>query len=72
MHRLRQRSGTLNILRTGNINAMNSYVTLQPIERWHLYSNYINGTRYRRFFDYVKMFSIIGLLGVDYCLHQFY
>ena len=46
----------------GNINAMNSYVTLQPQERWHLYSNYVNGQDTAGFLDYVKMFSIIGLL----------
>ncbi|MFT3705407.1 MAG: ABC transporter permease [Agriterribacter sp.] len=46
----------------GNINAMNSYVTLQPMERWHLYSNYINGKDTAGFLVYVKMFSIIGLL----------
>lgn len=46
----------------GNINAMNSYVTLQPMERWHLYSNYVNGKDTAGFFEYVKMFSIIGLL----------
>ncbi len=46
----------------GSINAMSSYVTLQPIERWHLYSNYVNGKDTAGFLDYVKMFSIIGLL----------
>jgi len=46
----------------GNINAMNSYVTLQPMERWHLYSNYVNGQDTAGFLEYVKMFSIIGLL----------
>ena len=46
----------------GNINAMNSYVTLQPMERWHLYSNYVNGKDTEGFLEYVKMFSIIGLL----------
>jgi ABC-type antimicrobial peptide transport system permease subunit len=46
----------------GNINAINSYVTLQPIERWHLYSNYVNGKDTEGFLQYVKMFSIIGLL----------
>ncbi|MFT3750507.1 MAG: ABC transporter permease [Agriterribacter sp.] len=46
----------------GNTNAMNSYVTLQPMERWHLYSNYINGKDTAGFLTYVKMFSIIGLL----------
>jgi ABC-type antimicrobial peptide transport system permease subunit len=47
---------------TGNTNAMDSYVTLQPIERWHLYSNYINGKDTAGFLDYVKMFTIIGIL----------
>ena len=46
----------------GNINAMNSYVTFQPLERWHLYSNYINGQDTAGFLEYVNMFSIIGLL----------
>ena len=41
---------------------MNSYVTLQPMARWHLYSNYINGKDTAGFLNYVKMFSIIGLL----------
>lgn len=42
---------------TGNTNAMNSYVTLQPIERWHLYSNYVNGQDTAGFLQYVKMFT---------------
>ncbi|MCC6287435.1 MAG: ABC transporter permease [Chitinophagaceae bacterium] len=46
----------------GNTNAMNSYVTLQPMQRWHLYSNYINGKDTAGFLAYVKIFSIIGLL----------
>ena len=46
----------------GNINAMSSYITLQPIERWHLYSNYVNGQDTPGFLTYVNMFSIIGLL----------
>jgi ABC-type antimicrobial peptide transport system permease subunit len=45
-----------------NINAMDSYVTLQPLQRWHLYSNYVNGKDTEGFLKYVKMFSIIGLL----------
>jgi ABC-type antimicrobial peptide transport system permease subunit len=44
----------------GSINAMNSYVTLQPIERWHLYSNYVQGQDTPGFLQYVKMFTIIG------------
>jgi ABC-type antimicrobial peptide transport system permease subunit len=46
----------------GNTNAMNSYVTLQPMERWHLYSKYVNGKDTPGFLTYVNMFSIIGLL----------
>ena len=46
----------------GNKNAMCSYVTFQPLERWHLYSNYINGKDTAGFLDYVKMFTIIGAL----------
>ncbi|MEO7045905.1 MAG: ABC transporter permease, partial [Ferruginibacter sp.] len=46
----------------GSINAMSSCVTLQPMERWHLYSNYVNGKDTAGFLEYVKMFFIIGLL----------
>jgi len=46
----------------GDINAMSSYVTLQPMKRWHLYSNYVNGKDTEGFLTYVRMFSIIGLL----------
>jgi putative ABC transport system permease protein len=45
-----------------NKNAMLSYVTLQPLERWHLYSNYVNGQDTGGFLEYVRMFTIIGLL----------
>jgi putative ABC transport system permease protein len=45
----------------GSTNAMKSYVTLQPIVRWHLYSNYINGQDAPGFLEYVKMFTIIGV-----------
>lgn len=47
---------------TGEANAMLSYVTLQPLERWHLYSSYVNGKDTEGFLTYVRMFSIIGLL----------
>ncbi len=47
---------------TDNSNAMNSFITFQPISRWHLYSNYINGKDTSGFLEYVKMFSIIGFL----------
>lgn len=46
---------------TGSANAMRSYITLQPIERWHLYSNYVNGQDTAGFLQYVKMFTIIGI-----------
>jgi putative ABC transport system permease protein len=46
----------------GFSNPMNSYVTFQPIARWHLYSNYVNGQDLPGFLEYVKIFSIIGLL----------
>jgi putative ABC transport system permease protein len=36
-------------------------VMLQPLNEWHLYSDYTNGIA-GGFIDYVKMFSIIGLL----------
>jgi ABC-type antimicrobial peptide transport system permease subunit len=45
----------------GSTNAMRSYVTLQPIERWHLYSNYVQGQDTPGFLQYVKMFTIIGI-----------
>ncbi|MBZ4191470.1 ABC transporter permease [Niabella beijingensis] len=45
-----------------NRNAMNSYVTLQPLRNWHLYSNYVNGQDTPGFLLYVQMFSIIGML----------
>ncbi len=41
---------------------MSSYVTLQPMQRWHLYSNYKNGQDTAGFLEYVNMFLIIGLL----------
>jgi len=47
---------------TTNTNAMNSFVTLQPIKRWHLYSNYVNGKDTEGFMEYVRMFAIIGVL----------
>jgi ABC-type antimicrobial peptide transport system permease subunit len=43
-------------------NAMNSYVTLQPLARWHLYSNYVNGKDTAGFLEYVKTFTLIGIL----------
>ncbi|MFD2934375.1 ABC transporter permease [Spirosoma flavum] len=47
-----------------NINAMNSVVILQPLQNWHLYSTYQNGKEVGGFIEYVRMFSIIGILVV--------
>jgi putative ABC transport system permease protein len=49
-------------IETGNYNAINSYVTLQPLQRWHLYSNYVNGKDMAGFLEYVRIFCIIGIL----------
>jgi putative ABC transport system permease protein len=46
----------------GNTNAMYSYVTFQPLGRWHLYSNYVNGKDMAGFLDYVRIFILIGSL----------
>lgn len=43
-------------------NAMLSVVTLQPLLRWHLYSNYKNGKDLPGFLEYVRIFTIIGVL----------
>ena len=45
-----------------NGNAMRSDVMLQPLQNWHLYSNYINGKELGGLLEYVRMFSIIGIL----------
>jgi hypothetical protein len=55
-----------------NTNAMLSYVTLQPLERWHLYSNYVNGQDTEGFLEYVRMFTIIGLLVLLIRMYQLY
>jgi putative ABC transport system permease protein len=47
---------------TDNRNAMNSFVFLQPLKHWHLYSNFVNGKDLPGFLEYVRMFSIIGAL----------
>lgn len=45
-----------------NTNAKNSDVILQPLSEWHLYSDYKNGKATGGFIEYVRMFSIIGVL----------
>jgi putative ABC transport system permease protein len=37
-------------------------VTLQPLKDWHLYADFKNGVAVGGLIDYVRMFSIIGLL----------
>jgi predicted lysophospholipase L1 biosynthesis ABC-type transport system permease subunit len=41
---------------------MLSDVIMQPLKDWHLYSEYENGKASGGFIEYVKIFSIIGLL----------
>ncbi|WP_184550759.1 ABC transporter permease [Mucilaginibacter sp. FT3.2] len=45
-----------------NVNAKNSEVIMQPMQDWHLYSDYKNGVASAGFIDYVRIFSIIGIL----------
>jgi len=45
-----------------NINAQNSTVIMQPIKDWHLYNQYKNGVASSGLIDYVRIFSLIGLL----------
>jgi putative ABC transport system permease protein len=47
---------------TDNTNAMNSMVILEPLGDWHLYGKYENGKVTGGFIEYVRMFSIIGVL----------
>jgi ABC-type antimicrobial peptide transport system permease subunit len=43
---------------------MNSWVILQPLRNWHLYSNYVNGQDTAGLLTYVRLFSLIGVLVV--------
>lgn len=45
-----------------SIDADNSYVTLQPMDRWHLYSNYVNGKDTEGLLEYVRIFTLVGSL----------
>jgi predicted permease len=45
-----------------SLNAINSYVVLQPLQKWHLYSEYENGKNTKGLIENVRMFSIIGAL----------
>ena len=48
--------------RENDLNSKKSAVILQPLQRWHLYSNYNNGKDTGGFIEYVRAFSIIGIL----------
>jgi len=45
-----------------NSNAMLSEVIMQPLKDWHLYSEYENGKATGGYIDYVRLFTIIGIL----------
>ncbi len=47
---------------TDNTNAMKSFVILHPMKDWHLKAEYENGQNVGGFIEYVRMFSIIGIL----------
>ncbi|MFI5128750.1 MAG: ABC transporter permease [Chitinophagales bacterium] len=47
---------------TNNSNATNSMVILEPLKDWHLYGKYENGKVTGGFIEYVKMFTVIGIL----------
>jgi putative ABC transport system permease protein len=40
----------------------NTEISMQPLEDWHLYSDYKNGKAAGGYIDYVRIFSIIGAL----------
>lgn len=45
-----------------NLNAKNSDVIMQALPDWHLYGTYKNGKATGGFIEYVRIFSIIGIL----------
>jgi putative ABC transport system permease protein len=47
---------------TQSTNATNSNVILHPLLRWHLFSDYKNGRDVAGFIDYVRIFTLIGVL----------
>lgn len=49
-------------VQVNNSNAKNSDVILQPLQDWHLYTDYRNGIASGGFIEYVRIFSVIGLL----------
>jgi ABC-type antimicrobial peptide transport system permease subunit len=56
--------------RQDNINARNSLVILQPMDRWHLFADYENGKDARGLIEYVRLFSCIaGLVLLIACIN---
>lgn len=47
---------------TDNFMSMATNVILDPVENWHLYDNFENGKPVTGFIEYVRIFSIIGIL----------
>jgi putative ABC transport system permease protein len=45
-----------------NFMSVKTDVILQPLQNWHLYGNYEKGKEAGGFIEYVRMFSVIGLL----------
>ncbi|XHR97869.1 hypothetical protein ACFJIV_15140 [Mucilaginibacter sp. UC70_90] len=37
-------------------------VIIHPLKKWHLYNDFKNGKAVGGFIDYVRMFSVIGIL----------
>ena len=42
--------------------SMTTNIVLDPLERWHLYDNFDNGKPVAGFIEYVRIFSVIGIL----------
>ena len=48
--------------RDNDQNAKTTEIVLQPMQHWHLYTEYRNGKEAGGFVEYVKLFAVIGLL----------
>ena len=56
--------------RQDNVNARNSLVILQPMDRWHLFADYENGKDAGGLIEYVRLFSCIaGLVLLIACIN---
>ncbi|MBE7170042.1 MAG: ABC transporter permease [Williamsia sp.] len=45
-----------------NSMSMATNIVLDPVERWHLYDNFNNGKPAAGFIEYVRIFSVVGIL----------